>query len=52
MHEAEQYRTRELLKDYFERDIQERDERIALIQAYRRWDVEEGGLANPECMPH
>lgn len=52
MQEAEDYRHREgLLNDYFERDMQERDELSALIQAYRRWDVEEGGPANSERMP-
>jgi hypothetical protein len=49
MHEADQYRyDAALLNDYFERDMREREERDALVQAYREWGAEEGGLANPE----
>ena len=49
MYEAVQFRNNlEALNDYYERDIQEREEREALIQAYRAWDAEEEGFANPE----
>ena len=47
MHEEEQYRRNmELLNDYFERDLLEREEREALVQAYRELDVEEGSQHN------
>ena len=43
MHEEEQYRyNTALLNDYFERDLLEREEREALVQAYHELDVEEG----------
>ncbi len=39
MHEGNQY-SAELLNEYYERDIREREEREALVRAYREWDVE------------
>jgi hypothetical protein len=43
MHEEEQYRyNMELLKDYFEQDLLEREEREALVRAYYELDAVEG----------
>jgi hypothetical protein len=43
MQEAEQdQRNFELINEYYERDIQEREAREELLQEYRQWNAEEG----------
>lgn len=45
MHEGEQYQQNvRLLNDYYERDILEREEREALVRAYREWDAEASNM--------
>lgn len=47
MYEADGFRNNlELLNDCVELEMQERQEREALIQAYGAWCAEEEGLAN------